>query len=363
MDRRVFLTTGTASAVVAGLARPLRVFGGAASPGVATWRAFEVTTRAEIVNPTGVTRVWLPLPLMPDTDYHKNQGQSWTGNATATRIHREPKYGAAIFYAEWPASEPSPVVEVTTRFATRDRAVDLTAPGRIGREDRRELAKYLEATRLIRTDGIVRRTAIEITKGAKTELDKARAVYEWIVENTFRDPKVRGCGIGDISGMLETGNLGGKCADLNALFVGLTRSVGIPSRDIYGVRVADSAEFKSLGKSGDISKAQHCRAEFYLPTHGWVPVDPADVRKVVLEEKGGLSLGDATVQRARAKLFGAWEMNYLAYNYAHDVRLPDASGDPIAFFMYPQAESGGEPRDSLDPGAFRYNLTSRELRM
>jgi len=127
--------------------------------------------------------------------------------------------------------------------------------------------------------------------------------------------------------------------------------------------VADSAEFKSLGKSGDISRAQHCRAEFYLPTHGWVPVDPADVRKVVLEEQGGLALGDATVQRARAKLFGAWEMNYLAYNYAHDVRLPDASGDPIAFFMYPQAESGGEPRDSLDPGAFRYNLTSRELRM
>src|SRR2546430_145458 len=362
MDRRVFLTTATAAAVVTGCARPLGVVG-AASPGGPAWRAFEVTTRAEIVNTTGVTRVWLPLPLMPDTDYHKNQGQSCTGNATTTRVHREPKYGAAIYYAEWPAGEPSPVVEVTTRFATRDRAVDLTAPGRIGREDRRELAKYLGATRLIRTDGIVRRTAVEITKGAKTELDKARAVYEWIVENTFRDPKVRGCGIGDISGMLETGNLGGKCADLNALFVGLTRAVGIPSRDIYGVRVADSAEFKSLGKSGDISRAQHCRAEFYLPTRGWVPVDPADVRKVVLEEQGGLALGDATVQRARAKLVGAWEMNYLAYNYAHDVRLPNASGDPIAFFMYPQAESGGEPRDSLDPGAFRYTLTSRELGM
>src|SRR6266481_1964509 len=131
--------------------------------------------------------------------------------------------------------------------------------------------------------------------------------------------------------MLEARSLGGKCADLNALFVGLTRAVGIPSRDIYGIRVADSAEFKSLGKSGDISKAQHCRAEFYLPAHGWVPVDPADVRKVVLEEKGGLSLGDATVQRARAKLFGAWEMIYLAYNYAHDVKLPNSAGDPIAF--------------------------------
>ena len=362
MNRRTFLATGAASAVVAGLARHGTAVG-AAPPDAPKWRAFEVTTRAEIVNPTGGARAWLPFPLMPDTDYHKSQGQSWTGNATTTRIYREPRYGAAIFYAEWPATEPSPLVEVTTRFATRDRAVDLKEPGEVRREDKRELAKYLASTRLIRTDGIVRQTALEITRGAKTDLDKARAVYAWIVENTFRDPKVRGCGIGDISWMLEARSLGGKCADLNALFVGLTRAVGIPSRDIYGIRVADSAEFKSLGKSGDISKAQHCRAEFYLPTHGWVPVDPADVRKVVLEEKGGLSLGDATVQRARAKLFGAWEMNYLAYNYAHDVKLPNSAGDPIAFFMYPQAESGGERRDSLDPDTFRYRLTSHGLAM
>src|SRR2546426_901465 len=295
---------------------------------------------------------------MPDTDYHKSQGQSWTGNATTARIYREPRYGAAILYAEWPATEPSPLDEVTTRFATRDRAVDLKEPGEVRREDKRELAKYLASTRLIRTDGIVRQTALEITRGAKTDLDKARAVFTWIVENTFRDPKVRGCGIGDISWMLEARSLGGKCADLNALFVGLTRAVGIPSRDIYGIRVADSAEFKSLGKSGDISKAQHCRAEFYLPTHGWVPVDPADVRKVVLEEKGGLSLGDATVQRARAKLFGAWELNYLAYNYAHDVKLPNSAGDPIAFFMYPQAESGEEPRELLVLGDDRLQEVS-----
>ena len=158
-------------------------------------------------------------------------------------------------------------------------------------------------------------------------MEKARALYEWIVDNTFRDPKVKGCGLGDIKTMLETKNLGGKCADLNALFVGFARSVGIPARDVYGIRVADSADFKSLGRSGDITKAQHCRAEFYLAGHGWVPVDPADVRKVVLEEKpGGLPLDDPQVQKARAKLFGAWEMNWMAYNYAHDVKLPGLAG-------------------------------------
>ena len=76
------------------------------------------------------------------------------------------------------------------------------------------------------TDGIVKETAQEITRGATTDTQKAKAIYEWIVDNTFRDPKTRGCGVGDIKTMLETGNLGGKCADINALYVGLARARG-----------------------------------------------------------------------------------------------------------------------------------------
>src|SRR2546422_4177052 len=125
-------------------------------------------------------------------------------------------------------------------------------------------------------------------------------------------------------------------SDLNALFVGLARAVKIPARDVYGARCADSAEFKSLGKGGDISKAQHCRAEFYLNGYGWVPVDPADVRKVILEEGGGLPAGlaDPKAQRARAKLFGAWEVNWLPYHYGHDLPLADSA-----------AGAGAVPRD------------------
>jgi transglutaminase-like putative cysteine protease len=265
-------------------------------------------------------------------------------------------------YAEWPAGEKAPVVEITSRFSTRDRAVDLTKPpAPAPREDKAVLARYLEPTQLIPTDGIVRDTARGITEGAKTDTDKARAIYEWIVENTFRDPKVKGCGLGDIKTMLETRYFGGKCADLNALYVGLARSVGLPARDVYGVRCADSAEFKSLGKSGDISKAQHCRAEVYLSAFGWVPVDPADVRKVVLEEKpGGLALSDPLVQRARTKLFGQWEMNWLPYNYGHDVKLVNSTGAPVPFLLYPQAETAEGRRDSLDPTTFRYQITVRE---
>ena len=360
MDRRAFLKTGATTLAAAGLARPLTAIAAETSGGT-KWRTFEVTTRLEIIQPSGVTRGWAPMPLMPDTDYQKSLGQSWTGNGASTRVFRDEKYGAGIFYAEWPAGEAAPVVEVTTRFATRDRAVDLSTPGNFAPEDKAVLKKYLAATKFIPTDGIVRKQALEVTKGASTDVDKARAIYEWIVENTFRDPKTRGCGLGDIKALLETGYLGGKCADLNALFVGMARAVGIPARDIYGVRVIESAEYKSLGRGGDISKGQHCRAEFYSAAYGWVPVDPADVRKLVLEENGGTPLTDPKIRKARAKLFGAWEMNWLAYNYTADLKLPNSPGDPIAFFMYPQAETANERRDSLDPDAFKYKLTSREI--
>src|SRR5260221_7839627 len=151
------------------------------------------------------------------------------------------------------------------------------------------------------TDGIVRATATEITKGSNTDVEKARAIYEWIVENTSRNPKTRGCGLGDIRFMLETKDFGGKCADLNALYVGLARAAGLPARDVYGIRVAKSEMgYKSLGTSSEnITKAQHCRAEVYLTGHGWVPVDPADVRKVVLEEPpGNRPLDDDLVKKA-----------------------------------------------------------------
>jgi transglutaminase-like putative cysteine protease len=185
-----------------------------------------------------------------------------------------------------------------------------------------------------------------------------------VVENTFRDPKVRGCGWGDIKSMLETRNLGGKCGDLNALFVGLARSVGVPARDVYGIRVASSAHgYRSLGVASPmISRAQHCRAEFFAAGRGWVPVDPADVRKVALEEPPGrLALSDPKVDAARKRLFGSWEMNWLAYNMGHDIALPNSTGPKLPYLMYPNGETGGERLDQLDPDAFKYAISAREL--
>jgi transglutaminase-like putative cysteine protease len=62
--------------------------------------------------------------------------------------------------------------------------------------DARVFNRYLRSTRFIPIDGIVKETATTITRGAGTDIERARAIYEWIVDNTFRDPNTRGCGLG-----------------------------------------------------------------------------------------------------------------------------------------------------------------------
>ena len=362
MNRRDFLRS--AGVVSAGLALPrtARSFALAEAPGA--WRSFELTTRVEVLNPSGTTLVWLPAALIRETPYQKTLANDFQAEGGTAEIVARKAYALGIVAAKFPAAV-KPVLTLTSRVATKNNAVDLSAPGRAPKADRAELEMFLAPTKLIPTDGIVKARSAEITRGAATDVDKARAIYEWVVENTYRDPKVRGCGVGNIRGMLESKNFGGKCADLNALYVGLARAAGLPARHVYGLRVAKSDRgFKSLGlATANATKGQHCRAEVYLARYGWVPVDPADVRKVMLEEPpGNLAADNGVVNKAREALFGSWEMNWIGFNFAHDVALPgSARGITVGYFMYPQCETADGRVDPFDPDNFKYEITSREI--
>jgi transglutaminase-like putative cysteine protease len=361
MNRREFIRSAAAASAGLAIFDSQSLFAKEVAP--SGWRTFDVTTRVEVLNSAGATRVWVPAALISPTPFQRTLSNKFSAEGGRAKLTSVKPDALGIVSAEFPAGA-KPVVIVTSRIATRDCDVDLSTTPKSPKANATELKYFLRSTKLLPTDGIVKETATEITKGATTDVDKARAIYEWIVDNTARNPKTRGCGIGDIRFMLESRDLSGKCADLNALYVGLARSAGLPSRDVYGIRVAKSElGYKSLGVATDtITKAQHCRAEVYLHEYGWVPVDPADVRKVVLEEPpGNRPLDDDMVKRARKRLFGSWEMNWMAYNYVHDVALPGSSGAPVGFLMYPQAETKDGRVDCLDPDNFKYEITSKEV--
>ena len=334
------------------------------SPQPGQWRSFEVTTRVDIAKANGMTRVWLPVPSV-NTSWQKSEASSFTSNGI-TRMRSDGLQGVQMLYAEFAENIEKPYVEITSRVQTQNRAPIAEGQKPAAAEDASTLQYFTRATQFLPTDGIVRTTAQKAIQGAKTDLEKVRAIYDWVVSNAWREPKVRGCGEGDIKTMLETGNLGGKCADINALFVGLCRSVGIPARDVYGLRLAPSAfGYKELsGNSASLKGAQHCRAEAYVKGQGWMAMDPADVAKVMrLETPEWLKTTEhPVVKPVYNTLFGGWEGNWVAFNTAHDLTLPNSKGDRIGFFMYPTAENNEGRFDSYAPDDFKYQISAKEIK-
>lgn len=369
-DRRQFLHGAAAASLAAALpviatpafaqtAAPVRR---RFQPEASDWRAFDVTTRVDIHQAQGLTQVWLPLSAV-ESDWQHSLTSSFASNGTA-RLTESTLYGVRMLHVRFNPGEAAPYVELTSRVQTRNRVTDWSQKAATT-EDAASLRFWTQPTRLLPTDGIVLKTAREATRGARTDVQKAQAIYDWVVANTYREPKTRGCGEGDIKTMLETGNLGGKCADLNAIFVGLCRSVGIPARDVYGIRLAPSAfGYKELGGNpASLKGAQHCRAEVHLAGFGWVAMDPADVAKVMrLETPDWIKTTDhPVVAPVNKALFGGWEGNWMAWNMAHDLKLPQAQGPELGFFMYPVAETGGERLDSYAPDTFKYQITAQAV--
>ena len=366
--RRTLLKTGLA------LALPLPVLAQTQAqaparrfePQVGDWRRFELTTAISVPDARGATRLWLPLPDV-QTDYQQSLDNRWTGNAASVQVVRDGAHGVRMLQADFPESVGAPVLQLTSELKTRSRAVDWRRPAAAPvQEDPAVLRDAMAPTELLPVDGIVRQTAAEATRGARTDLDKVRGIYQWVVANAHREPTTRGCGTGDIRTMLETGNLGGKCADLNAVFVGLCRASGIPARDVYGLRLAPSAfGYRELGgNSASLKGAQHCRAEVFLKEFGWVAMDPADVLKVMRQETPEWIKDPAhpLVAPVMAGLFGGWEGNWVAFNTAHDLVLPgSAEKGTLPFLMYPQGENAGGRFDSLAPDAFRYTIAAKEV--
>lgn len=338
-------------------------------PQVGPWRSFDLSLSVNVADPQGGTKLWLPVPDL-ETGYQRTLGHDWVGNARAARLVSDPRTGARMLYAEFGPEQKAPTLTVTSRVQTRGRQVDWAKPAarspEFKAEDADVLGFNLQPTELLPLDGIVAKTAKQATQGARSDVDKARAIYAWVISHAYREPKTRGCGVGDIKAMLESGNLGGKCADLNAIFVGLCRASGIPARDVYGLRVAPSAfGYKELGaNSAALKGAQHCRAEVYLRQHGWVAMDPADVLKVARQETADWIKDNQhpVVAPVNQALFGNWEGNWVGYNTAHDLLLPGSAGKAtLPFLMYPQGENASGRFDELAPDSFKYVISAKEI--
>ena len=279
-------------------------------------------------------RLWVPYP--GDTGYQNIHNVRVSGNYQYQGVYREKENGNLMLYAEWNAlAREKPALSLSFGASTRLRSEKGAAQA--GTDIPVDVMPFLASGPHIPTPGKVQEAADKATAGQRGLAGKARAVYDWVVDNTFRDPNVTGCGIGDVEKTLS--QKGGKCTDISSVFVAVARAAGVPAREVFGVRIG-----KEEGVT-DMTKGHHCWAEYYLPGAGWIPVDPADVRKAMLEKK----LDEAGAKEYREKYFQALDPFRIALaTGGRDFYLnPRQEGGPLNYFMYPYAEVDGKPLEWL----------------
>ena len=289
-------------------------------------------------------RLWVPYPV---SDRHQLISDiKVEGNFASSGVYTDRVYGTPILYAEWP--KDSAKRTLTFSFAVERKEIRQTGlPTVEPAWNPADYSEYLQATSLGPVDGEVKKLADSIVKDKKTVLEKARTIYDWVVDNMYRDPDTIGCGTGDVCLLLK--KPGGKCTDISSVYIALCRAAGIPAREIFSVRL-------SKNDQEDVTTWQHCWAEFFLPGYGWVTVDPADVRKAMLVEK--LELGDAKAKEYREFFWGGIDPLRVVIAQGRDVALnPPQSGQPLNTFGYPYAEVGGQAVDFYKPKGFIYSYT------
>ncbi len=303
-------------------------------------RRAEVTYTVNLNAPpeAKVVRLWLPYPMSDENQ--EITDVVVTGNPTVSGVYREGAFGNAALFAEWNGAKESRTLTYTFRVRRRERVTKdfpETEPPFAKAEFRKELAP----TRLADLAGPEKELAEKITAGKTGNREKAHAIYDWVVENMFRDPDAKGCGLGDVDTLVRTH--GGKCGDIHSVYVALARSSGLPAREVFGIRIPPGTE-------GDMTRAQHCWAEWYSPGYGWVVVDPADVRKAILER----NLSPEEADPLREYYFGAVDESRIAVGTGRDLVLnPAQSGEPLHYFMYPYAEADGKP---LNEDLYGFNI-------
>lgn len=293
------------------------------------------------------TKLWVPYAV--SDKYQSVTDVKVAGDFNSSAVYTDEVNGTPGLFASWDKDAVSR--KLTYSFAVEREEIQLRdLPTKEPAWNRADYAEYLKPTSLGPTDGEVRKLAASITKGKRTVLAKAKAIYDWTCENMYRDPATRGCGKGDVCELLK--KPGGKCTDISSVYIALARASGVPAREVFGVR---------LGKNAvdDVSTWQHCWVEFFLPGYGWVPVDPADVRKAMLVEQ--LESQDAKTRGYRDYFWGGIDAYRIKVASGRDLVLnPPQAGAPLNTFGYPYAEVGGQVVDWYEPKTFSYRILFRE---
>ena len=282
---------------------------------------FHYSFTVKNVSPGDRVRVWIPMAHSDGSQDVKVISQ--TGDLPLKQVP-QPEYGNQVLYAEAAKADKSEYkVTVDYDVVRREHVVLVdgkTVPDlKAASAPKVELARFVEADRLVPVTGLPAQLAAEQTKGATTQLEKAKDIYEYVFRTMKYDKTGTGWGHGDTLWACDSKH--GNCTDFHSVFISMARSQKIPARFQIGFPLpGDKASAEIPG--------YHCWAEFYLDAIGWVPVDISEAWKH---------------QEKHDYFFGAHDVNRVQFTQGRDLKLsPAQDGAPLNYFVYPYVEVGGK---------------------
>lgn len=303
-------------------------------------RSFELTYRAVVAGiPDGSRRVdvWIPYP---QSDEYQQVEVIAIEAPVPHRIATEPEFGNQVVHLAVERPKEPITVEMRARVVRREVVrKDFARASADGKpETDPALKKWLEPDHLVPLDERIRTLAAEVTSGKKTDLDKARAIYDYVVNTMSYDKSGTGWGNGDIYWACDRKR--GNCTDFHALFTGLARAVGIPAKFAIGFPIPPERG------SGEVA-GYHCWSEFWLDGYGWVPVDASEARKH--PEK-------------REYFFGSHDPDRVELTEGRDLVLrPAQRGQPLNYFVYPYVEVDHQPFAGVEKKLFYRDLPGKRV--
>ena len=311
---------------------------GATTGGGSHARTFQfryLATVTQIPREARTARIWVPLAS-------SRENQRVLGRAIHSpypyEVAEEPAFGNEVAYLQLTAPLPESV-SIDVAYDVAVEGIQRLSPGTppVPPSDReRELALRDESL-LVVNDGI-KRLAMEATMGQTTELARARALYDYVIQKMAYDKAAPGWGKGDTMRACLLGK--GNCTDFHSLFISMSRSIGIPSRFVIGAPVPE-------GPVGAIP-GYHCWAEFYHPDYGWVPVDASEAWKH---------------PERKDYYFGSADPNRMLISVGRNIELvPKQDGPPVNIFIYPYVEIDGRPGATVETRFEYADRNGKEVR-
>jgi hypothetical protein len=279
---------------------------------------FEFVYRVKLPSMSAPGELWLPLAR---SDRFQTVRIEEIRAPVPWRELEDRAHGNRVLFLEPSPTESGKTIEVRYRVKRLEKAaytVDDPMPER-----------YLHPERLVPRGEDFRSIATEATQGKGTDLIRARALYDHVIDRMRYMKYGEGWGVGDATYACDART--GNCSDFHAYFIALARAIGIPARLAIGAAIPSE---RNVGRID----GYHCWAEFFADGKWW-PVDISEADKH---------------SNLATYYFGHHPANRIELSQGRDLLVePAPASGPINLLAYPLLEVAGAPVKAETEFSFR----------